>query len=191
MNEAKERDNSGSRWNPLMITLHWLCGFLVLALLLLGWLMVHAGYGAAERFDMYQLHKSLGFAALALFVARGGVRLVTIAPAPPPMQPWERRSARIAHVGLYLLAFVSILSGWLVVSSAIVAVPTRFFDLLEIPNIPGFSAAHWEAMQWLHLGVAWVLAALVLIYVGAALKHHLVDRDDVLIRMLPGQRTLR
>ena len=57
-----------------MIALHWLCAALVLALLILGWLMVHGGYGAAERFDMYQLHKSLGFAALALFVVRGAVK---------------------------------------------------------------------------------------------------------------------
>ena len=64
--------------------------------------------------------------------------------------------------------------------------PTRFFDLFEIPNIPGFSEAQGDIMKWLHLGAAWALAALVLIHVGAALKHHFLDRDDVLMRMLPG-----
>ena len=64
-----------------MIVLHWLSGFLLLALLAVGWLMVHAQYEAAARFDIYQLHKSLGFAALALLVVRGIVRASTTAPA--------------------------------------------------------------------------------------------------------------
>jgi cytochrome b561 len=174
-----------------MIALHWLCGFLLLVLLAVGWLMVHAQYDAAARFDMYQLHKSLGFLALPLFLLRGIVRTMTTSPQSSPMEVWERRSAKAAHLGLYLLSLISIISGWLVVSSAIVAVPSRFFDLLAIPNIPGVSVAQFESAQFLHFISVWSLAALVFLHACAALKHHFVDGDAILTRMLPLTRWSR
>jgi cytochrome b561 len=175
-----------------MIALHWLSGFLLLALLACGWLMVHSGYDAAARFDMYQLHKSLGFAALALFALRGIVRATTTSPeGSEPMRVWERRSANAAHLGLYLLSSISILSGWLVVSSAIVAVPSRFFDLFVVPNIPGVGVAQSDFAQSLHSTSVWILAALIFLHVCAALKHQFVDGDAVLARMLPASRRSR
>jgi cytochrome b561 len=171
-----------------MISLHWLCGFLLLALFAIGWLMVHAQYDAAERFDMYQLHKSFGFAALALFAVRGIVRATTTSPVSIPMPPWERRSAEGAHFGLYLLSSVSILSGWLVVSSAIVDVPSRFFDLFVIPNIPNVNVAYFELIRLLHVASVWSLAALIIVHIFAALKHHYVNGDAVLTRMMPSRR---
>jgi cytochrome b561 len=180
-----------ARWRPLMIALHWLCGFLLLFLLAAGWLMVHAQYDAAARFDMYQLHKSLGFLALALFLARGIARATTTSPKSAPMREWEQRSAKAAHLGLYLLSLIAIFSGWLVVSSAIVAVPSRFFDLFVIPNIPGVGAAHFEQAQSLHFISVWGLAALIFLHICAALKHHFINRDAVLTRMLPPTRWTR
>jgi cytochrome b561 len=174
-----------------MIALHWLCGFLLVVLLTVGWFMVHAQYDAAARFDMYQLHKSLGFLALPLFLVRGIVRAMTTSPKPPPMQVWERRSAKAAHLGLYLLSLISIISGWLVVSSAIVAVPSRFFDLFTIPNLPGASAAQYGFEQFLHFISVWSLAVLVFLHACAALKHHFVDGDAILTRMLPLTRWSR
>ncbi len=174
-----------------MIALHWLCGFLLLVLLALGWLMVHAQYDAAARFDMYQLHKSLGFLALALFVARGVVRATTNSPKSAPMRVWEQRSAKGAHLGLYLLSLISIISGWFVVSTAIVAVPSRFFDLFVIPNLPGVGVAQFGNAQSLHFLSVWGLAALVFLHSCAALKHHFINRDAILTRMLPHTRWTR
>jgi cytochrome b561 len=174
-----------------MIALHWICGFLLLVLLAVGWLMVHAQYDAATRFDMYQLHKSLGFLALPLFLLRGIVRVMTTSPKSAPTEGWERRSAKAAHLGLYLLSLISIISGWLVVSLAIVAVPSRFFDLFAVPNIPGLSIAQFGYAQSLHFMSVWGLAALVFLHACAALKHHFVDGDAVLSRMLPLTRWWR
>jgi cytochrome b561 len=174
-----------------MIVLHWTCGFLLVALLAIGWLMVHANYDAAERFDMYQQHKSLGFLALALFLVRGIVRATTISPESAPLPAWERRSAKGAHLALYLLSLISIFSGWLVVSSAIVAVPTRFFDGFVIPNIPGVGVAQSGIAHSLHFLSVWSLAALALLHICAALKHHFIDRDTVLTRILPSKRGAR
>jgi cytochrome b561 len=72
-----------------------------------------------------------------------------------------------------------------VVSAAIVAIPTRFFDLFVIPDIPGLRPAQFERAVVLHFVVAWLLAGLVALHVGAALKHRFVDRDAVWSRMAP------
>ena len=76
------------------------------------------------------------------------------------------------------------LSGWLVVSAAIIPVPTRFFDLFVIPNIAGVDAAWEQAATVIHYATSRLVMALTIVHVAAALKHHFVDRDDVLARMV-------
>jgi cytochrome b561 len=174
------------RWGASTIALHWLSAALVIVLLALGWFMVHGDLGASTTFDLYQLHKSLGFLSLALLLLRFGARLAERSPlAPPLMAAWERRLAGLAHLSLYALMLGAALSGWLRVSSAIIPIPTRFFDLFVIPNLVGPDLAFSDGMAFLHTIVSRLLIALLILHIAAALKHHLVDRDDVLVRMLP------
>jgi cytochrome b561 len=174
------------RWSPIVVALHWLAGALILGLLALGWFMAHGEADAARRFDLYQLHKSLGFLAFALLPARLVARWATHAPPLPLSTPrWERRAAAFAHVALYAATLIAILSGWLVVSAAIVAIPTRFFDLFVVPDIPGVGAAQFEAAAMMHFLAVWLLAGLVALHVAAAVKHRFVDRDTVWRRMAP------
>lgn len=184
--ETVGAEGPDTRWSPLVVALHWLAAALLLGLLALGWFMVHGGADAARRFDLYQLHKSFGFLALALVLARLAARRAPgAAPPPAPMPPWERRAAALAHGALYALTLVVALSGWLVVSAAIVAIPTRFFDLFVIPDLPGVGHAQFETATTLHFLAAWLLAFLIALHVGAALKHRFVDRDAVWSRMAP------
>jgi cytochrome b561 len=179
-------EGAAPRWSPLIVGLHWLAAALILGLIALGWFMVHWEADAARRFDLYQAHKSLGFVALALFLARLVARAATRAPPPLQAMPlWEQRAAALAHGALYALALIAPLTGWLVVSSAIVAIPTRFFDLFVIPNLPGVSTAQFDAATTAHFLAVWLLAALVALHVAAALKHRLVDRDAIWSRMAP------
>jgi cytochrome b561 len=173
------------RWSPPVIALHWLSGALLIALFAIGFLMAHGPYDAAERFELYQFHKSMGFAALALFMTRGLSRAATTSPGSAATRRGERRAAQVAHVGLYLLAWISILSGWLAVSTAVVRVPTYFFGAFQIPNIPYVGVEYFAFFQWLHFTFVWSLAVLIALHVIAAFKHHLIDQDDTLMRMLP------
>ena len=174
------------RWGASTIALHWLSAVLVIVLLTLGWFMVHGDIEASTKFDLYQLHKSLGFLSLALLLLRFGARLAERSPpAPPLMRAWERRAAGLAHIAFYALLLIAALSGWLRVSSAIIPIPSRFFDLFVIPNPVGPDAAFSDSMALLHYVVSRLLIGLLVLHVAAALKHHLVDRDDVLVRMLP------
>jgi len=177
---------SPRRWGASTIALHWLSAVLVLILLGLGWFMVHGDLEAPTKFDLYQLHKSLGFLSLALLLLRLGARFAEPSPpAPPTMRDWERRLAGLTHAALYALLLIAALSGWLRVSSAIIAIPSRFFGLFVIPNLVGADAALSADMALLHYIVSRLIIALLILHIAAALKHHLVDRDDILARMLP------
>lgn len=174
------------RWSPATMLLHWVSAVLVITLLALGWFMVHADLSAASKFDLYQLHKSLGFVVLGLLALRLAARAAQAAPPPPATMPrWEIRAAAATHVALYLLMLAATLSGWLLVSSAVIAIPTRFFDLFVIPNIAQPDAVLFARMTLLHYIVSRLLMGLVALHIAAALKHHFIDRDAILRRMLP------
>ncbi len=174
-----------ARWNPVSIALHWLAGALILELIAHGWVMVHGGLSAAATFDLFQSHKSLGFLALALTALRLIARMRFRAPAPLDAPAWEQRLASLVQPALYLLPIAAIFSGWLVVSTSPLPIPTRFFNLIVIPDIARPDAALFVAAKLAHEVAAWSIAALVALHVAGALKHHFVDRDDALMRMLP------
>lgn len=171
-----------------MIALHWLAAALILELIAHGWIMVHGGLSAATTFDLYQWHKSLGFVALALTAARISVRALVTAPAAAPSPLGEQRLAALVQASLTLLTLGSILAGWLVVSTSPLPIPTRFFNLFAIPDIARPNGALFARAMLAHALMAWSIAGLVAMHVAGALKHHVIDRDDVLARMLPRWR---
>jgi cytochrome b561 len=173
-----------ARWSGLIISLHWIGAAIIVALLAIGWAMVHGGLDSAATFDLYQQHKSLGFVALALTAARLVARAGAPSPAPISAQ-WERRLAAVAQGLLYVLTVCAIGSGWLVVSTSPLPVPTRFFDLFVIPNIAPPDPALFARAELAHKLAAWGIALLIALHVAGALKHHFVDHDDVLTRILP------
>jgi cytochrome b561 len=154
-------------------------------LLALGWVIVYGGPDAAATFDLYQWHKSFGFAALALTASRLSARLIGSSPPPPVSPRWERRLAQFAQMALYALTIVVIATGWLVVSASPLPVPTRFFDLFIIPNIAAPDPSLFAVATLAHKLAAWSIALLVALHTAGALKHHFINRDDVLGRMLP------
>jgi cytochrome b561 len=181
-------DARPERWSGTIITLHWAAGAVILGLIALGWIMVHGGLDSAATFDLYQRHKSWGFVALALTAGRLAARFASSSPQAPASPRWERRLAASTQGSLYVLTICAILSGWLVVSASPLPVPTRFFDLIVIPNIARADPSLFAAAELAHETAAWAIAALVALHVAGALKHHLLDGDDVLKRMLPRRR---
>jgi cytochrome b561 len=181
-------DARPARWSGLIISLHWAAAAIVLALIALGWVMVYGGLDAAATFDLYQWHKSFGFAALAFTAARLGARLVSPAPPAPVSPRWERRLAAVTQLALYALTILAIASGWVVVSTSPLPVPTRFFNLIVIPNIAPPDPSLFALATLAHKLAAWSIAPLIALHAAGALKHHFIDRDDVLRRMLPHLR---
>lgn len=174
----------------MIVSLHWAAGAIILALIAMGWAMIHGGLDSAWTFDIYQWHKSWGFVALVLTAARLAARSVSASPPAPVSPRWERRLAATTQASLYILMVCAILSGWLVVSASPLPVPTRFFDLFVIPNIAPPDPSLFASAVLAHKIAAWTIAALVALHVIGALKHHFADGDDVMKRIAPRWRRL-
>ena len=187
--------NSERRYGSVAVTLHWLIALAIIGMLILGKYMADLPNSDPSKFDLIQLHKSFGISILALSVLRLAWRLVNkVPPLPPQMPAWERYAAHASHFLLYVLMIGIPLSGWAMVSASPLGIPTIWFGQFEIPHLPGLQGladqrATTDQLKEVHELLGNLMIALLLIHVGAALKHHLWDRDDVLTRMLPFVKT--
>jgi len=178
--------NTAARWGAVAKLLHWIGAALVLAMLGLGLVMVHASITSGPKFEAYQLHKSTGFLVLAVTLMRGLWRMANSLPAlPDGMSPWERRLAQALHLGLYVLILGMIASGWLMVSASPLPMPTHLPLGLTVPNLTGPNALIEARAKFTHEVLSKLVIGAVALHVTGALKHHFIDHDGVLLRMLP------
>lgn len=180
------------------IFLHWAIALLIVAALLIGLVMGEDDLLPREaRVTAFQLHKSLGFSVLGLLIIRIFWRLTHKVPElPAGMKPVEVKISKLTHGLLYLLMLAVPLVGWAVVSSSPYGIPSIWFGLFEIPHLPILSALEnkaeiSESFGEVHETLAWGLLALVGLHAAAALKHHFIEKDDVLTRMLPFLKPLK
>ena len=184
---------SAPRYGWVAIVLHWTIGLGILAMLAMGLAMAHAPLAPLLKFKLYQLHKSIGITILLAAVLRLLWRFTHRPPALPDGMPtWERHAAEGTHVLLYGFMIGMPLVGWALVSAAPLNIPTVLYGVLPWPHIPVTAWFGWSKAQaapvltFLHAYGAYALIGLFMLHAGAALRHHLVLRDDVLRRMIPG-----
>lgn len=179
---------STERWNAVAQIFHWLIAALIIVQAGIGLTMVSLPKRPAI-IPIYSLHKSIGLTILALAVLRLLWRLGTRHPPLPAHAPsWERGTARATHVALYVLLFATPLSGWLFDSASSLR-PLYWWGVLPMPNLTGGPDATLKALgHGLHITLFWTLFTVTVLHVGAALKHHFIDRDKVLLNMLPRMR---
>ena len=179
------------RYTLVAIVLHWLIALGILVLLGLGLAMTRGPLSPMDRFAFYQWHKSVGLTVLVLMGVRLAWRLFHKPPPLPAAMPKaERRAASAAHLALYGLRLAMPLVGWAMVSASPYNIPTVLYGVIPWPHLPVLpelpnKAAVEGVLKLVHSYGAWLLMALLLLHVGAALRHHLVLRDDTLWRMLP------
>ena len=140
-------NESDAAWPRALRLIHWVSAALVLGMLRLGVYMVQLVHDPGRRFELTQTHKSIGFAVLALTVARLCLRIITTAPRPEPAAPSLLIAAKAAHIALYGLLVAMPLSGWLMVTTTPVRVPTFVFGLFALPypltpDLPTYRLAH-------------------------------------------------
>lgn len=171
------------RYSKTAILLHWSLAFALAFQIGLGWQFDSLQRGP-NLFELYQLHKSVGILILVLSLARLVIRMGYTRPKPLADTIWSRRTAKLVHGGFYLVLIGGPLTGWLLVSSAKIAVPTVLFGILPLPHLPVGSAAHGAA-EALHTQLAWLAIVLLLLHVIGALRHQFFKDEDILQRMLP------
>lgn len=172
------------RYGVPAILLHWGMAVLVAGAWFVGDWMTDLSFSPL-KLKVYSWHKWTGVLVFALLIVRIGVQIsVRIAPRSAMSMPPSGRLAQGAHLLLYLLLALVPLSGWLFSSAA--GFTTVWFGLWPIPDLVPKDAQLKELFQAVHNALTSVLAALVVLHLLAALKHHFIDRDRVLVRMVPG-----
>ncbi|TXH56881.1 MAG: cytochrome b [Burkholderiaceae bacterium] len=175
---------TSARYSGPAIALHWLLALALFGAFAVGLYMTDLPL-SPQRLKLYNWHKWAGICILALSALRLLWRLTHRPPADVPMPAWQRRASHATHHLLYVLFFAVPLAGWAYSSAA--GFPIVVFGVLPLPDFVAPSKELAEAIKPLHKILAFTMAALVLVHVGAALKHHLVDRDGLLDRMRPGR----
>ncbi len=169
---------------PLSLKLfHWVSAALVLGALGLGVYMVQLVHDPAARFALTQIHKSVGIVILVLTAARLGRRSFASAPGPEFVARPVQLVAKTAHIALYALLVLMPLSGWLMVTTTPVRVPTVVFGLFELPYPLAPDLATYRLAHAAHVVLAVLLTTLIFIHVAAALVHALIWRDRTFARM--------
>jgi len=172
-----------ARYTPTAVILHWLIFLLIAVGAALALYMTDLPFSPL-KLKYYSWHKWIGVSIFLAVVVRLVWRLRHPAPPLPADTPaWQQRAAHVAHGLLYGLLFLIPLSGWLYSSAA--GVQTVYFGLIPLPDVLARDKALAETLKSLHGALNYALFALVAVHAGAALKHHFLDGDGVLARMLP------
>lgn len=167
-------------YSSVAIVLHWVLAPALVGCFFLGLYMTELPL-SPQRIRLYSWHKWMGSTILALTFLRLLWRLTHRPPETVPMPPWQRWASNAAHFVLYLLSLAVPLVGWTYSSSA--GFPVVVFGVLPLPDLVPVDKALAAAIKPWHQTLAWSMALLVLAHVGAALKHHFIDRDGLLSRM--------
>ncbi len=169
-------------YNRGAIALHWITAALIIANLLLGLSMVGLPI-SPRKLQWYIVHKSIGITVFLLTSLRVAWRLARPHPPPVPMPSWQRHAAAATHALLYLLLFVIPITGWLYSSAT--GVQVVYLGLVPLPDLVQKSRALGDALLLVHVDLNALLFVVVCVHAAAAVRHHVVDRDTVLARMLP------
>ena len=178
-----------TRYTPTAIALHWLLGLMLIGLFAVGLYMTSLPF-SPQRLKLYNWHKWAGVLVLTLSFVRLMWRLTHRPPVLPAsiamtMPLWQRLAHHGTHGALYLLFFAVPLLGWAYSSSA--GFPIVLFGLLPLPDFMPVNKALSEIIKPWHGYAAYALATLVVLHVLAVFKHQFIDRDGLLVRMLPGR----
>ena len=180
--------NTATEWGWVSKTLHWLIVLAVLGMIAFGLYLDEAreskSLPISDIISLFALHKSIGLTILALMIVRLAWRLSNPTPdLPAEMPAWERLAANGTHWLFYALLFIVPLSGYVVHTNFPIDSP--FFGTFPIPKLFKADEGLRDAASEIHELGTWVIVGLVVLHAGAALRHHFMMRDTILIRMLP------
>ncbi|SQD77034.1 cytochrome b [Moritella yayanosii] len=182
-------NNTKTAYGWVAILLHWIMALAILGMFGLGLYMVELTYYDAWYKGSLYLHKSIGILLFGLLLFRTLWRGININPdsADKYASKFEVTSAHLVHLGLYLLMFTLMISGYLISTA-----DGRGIMVFEIFNVPAFplSVANQEDIAGeIHEILAWVLVLLAGVHALAAVKHHVINKNKTLVRMLKVQTT--
>jgi cytochrome b561 len=175
--------NSTQQFGWLSISLHWLVAILTLGLFGLGYWMVGLDYYSTWYQTAPWWHKGLGSIVFALVLIRWFWQCVTSSPAAIKSIPkWQSASAHLVHGAMNILIVLLAITGYLIVTAK--GQELNLFDVVKVPALITDIAQLEDITGMLHRWCAWTIIALASLHALAAIKHHFIDKDMTLKRML-------
>jgi cytochrome b561 len=169
------------RYSRPAVLLHWLLALLIFVAFPLGVYMADLPL-SPDKLKLYSYHKWIGITILMLASLRAAWRLThTPPPLPDSVVGWQRQASQLVHGLLYLLIFAIPLSGWLMSSAK--GFQTVWFGVLPLPDLIGKDKAIGELLAEVHEALNFTMLGLVVLHIGAALKHQFIERQPFLQRM--------
>ncbi|AXI03186.1 cytochrome b [Aquirhabdus parva] len=166
------------------IGLHWIIALLIFAAFGLGWVMTDIPGFTMMKLKYYSWHKWLGVTVFALAFVRVFWRLTHPAPAMIATIPrGQQLIASGVHWLLYFLIFAVPLSGYFYSLAA--GFPIVYLGIIPIPSLIDRNLEIADTLKTIHVVLDYTMAGLVGLHILGALKHHIIDRDATLTRMLP------
>lgn len=181
MNTLAELPSPPEHYTRTAVALHWTIAGLIICAFALGWVMTDMRISPL-KLKMFNWHKWVGITVLTLAAVRLIWRLTHRAPPMVPMAAWQRLAANALHGALYVLMFLQPISGWVYSNAA--GFPVVYLGLVPLPNLVAKDKALADVMMERHETIGWLLFIALLLHALAALKHHFIDRDTTLRRML-------
>lgn len=178
--------NTQSRYGSVAIVLHWLMAALLVGLMALGLYMTSlpdAGF-SSTKITLILYHKTLGMAALMLAAVRFTWRLVNVLPSLVPSIPeWQQVTARLVHLLFYAVMVALPITGWMMSSASETPIaPGLPFTL---PDLVSPDSQLYHRLILIHRALGYTLLILLFMHAGAALRHHVLLKDNTLRKILP------
>lgn len=165
---------------------HWLMAIAIVAMFIVGLWMVRLDYYSPYYNSAPDIHRSVGMILLFALFVRLFWRAINVRPSDAELLPIERKASFAAHWGLYLLLLALLVSGYLI--STADGAPVSVFGWFDVPALTKMSGLETTAGN-VHRILAYAVIALAVIHALAALKHHFLDRSDILTRMWSGPKS--
>ncbi|OTA17416.1 cytochrome b [Xenorhabdus beddingii] len=175
--------NTSTRFGHISVLIHWLVALAVYGMFALGLWMVTLSYYDTWYHHAPELHKSIGILVFIATIMRVIWRVIS--PPPKPLasySPLTRIGSKLIQLTLYIVLFGILISGYLISTAEGEAI--RVFGWFEIPATLTGQGIQADTAGVIHLYLAWIVVVLSLLHGLAALKHHFIDRDITLKRML-------
>lgn len=174
--------NQQTHYGVISISLHWLLTVALISMFAVGTWMVDLTYYSEWYHRAPELHKAAGVMVVALMILRLLWRWNNPKPTPLAKVAWQNSLAENVHRLFYLLVLLLAVSGYLI--STAKGQGIEVFGLFTLPALDWQFELQADRAGLMHKYLAWSLIGLVVLHSGAALKHHFIDQDRTLKRML-------
>jgi cytochrome b561 len=174
--------DDGTNYDNVAVALHWTTALLVIVQFALAETWDY--FARPTRESMQSLHVSLGVLFTGVILARIVWRLIPDHQISSLQIGLVRAASKGVHYLLYLLLAVQAVSGFIFRWAQ--GHPVSFFGFPITNPLGAMDKATRHQLHDIHEWVAWTIVSLALGHAVAALYHHYVLKDRVLMRMLPG-----